>query len=358
MAPLYAPGTRQHTLALAYTGISALTNAGCITVCAVQVQSLEAKPGSLQDLTAAIYAEAIWLLFGADSGGKSTKWMVEVGATGPHMAGLFRATDSYVNNEAFMRVGKDWVEQLRTLGRGGAGLRVRNLETGEVRVMKVEVFVNGDYAFLYSSMGHQGGAATFPSLRDLTPSAHLRKAHRDGSPHHPGIAECSRLAVPRPIESFDEDYMANLMDTRGGGDLRKNGHRHHSIIGRPLVSPTSTDHIVVASLHIGLAVTFMEVLYLQHWCAVLSGITTATSLARIGSIADPQVQHGSEQCTVLCRTTECSAGNCRYVAGLVTALHTVEVKEVQAGSQMKLIFSAQKNTMELNNFAGNKKKCI
>jgi len=256
----------------------------------VQVQSLEAKPGSLQDLTAAIYNDAIWLVFGADSGGKSTKWMVEVGATGPHMPGMFRATDSHPNLEAFMRVGKDWVEQLRILGRSGAGLKVRNLETGEIRNIKVEVFVNGDYAFLYAVLGHQGGAATFPSLRDLTPSVHLRKAHRDGSPHHPGIAECSRLAVPRSIESFDEEYMANLMDTRGCGDLRKNGHRHHYIIGRAIMFPTSIHHVVVASLHIGLSVTYMKVLFLQYWCAVLSGITTTTSLDRIGSIADPQVQ--------------------------------------------------------------------
>ena len=87
--------------------------------------------------------------------------------------------------------------------------------------MPVQTVIFGDKSFLSEIFGLQGSAATFPILYDLTPSSHLRKAHRDGTPHLPSIKGCQFPA--RTLESLDRDYYENKLDTRSGGNMRKNG---------------------------------------------------------------------------------------------------------------------------------------
>ena len=249
------------------------------------MHNLDHKPGSLQDLSAPLYRGELWPVFGGDSGGGTTKEFVELASTGPHLIGMFKAKDIHQNLEAFMRHGQDWILQLEHLVKHG--LKVTNHLTGEKVTLKVRLFLNGDYAYLCEKCGHQGCASCYPILRDLTPSSHLRKAHRDGSPHHPGVPGCAALAVPRSPESFTTDFLANLLDTRKGGDLRKNGQRHHSIIARCLFPLTDALQIVPASLHIGLYFVLLLILYLQTQCDILDGTASPSDLARIGQQADP-----------------------------------------------------------------------
>ena len=240
-----------------------------------------------------MYRGELWPVFGGDSGGGSTKEFIELASTGPHLIGMFKAKDVHQNLEAFYRHEQDWILQLKHLVKHG--LQVTNHVTGEKVTVKVRPFQNGDYAYLCDKWGHQGCASCKPILRDLTPSSHLRKAHRDGSPHHPGVPGCAALAVPRTPESFTTDYLANLLDTRKGGDLRLNGKHHNSIIARCLFPVTSTMQIVPASLHIGLYFVMLLILYLQTQCDILDGTASPRDLTRISQQADPVEEQEGDQ---------------------------------------------------------------
>ena len=62
------------------------------------------EAGTMRDLDAPIYGGEVWLVFGIDKGGKSTKVVLEI-AGKPHLIGMFKAADSHQNLEAFFREG-------------------------------------------------------------------------------------------------------------------------------------------------------------------------------------------------------------------------------------------------------------
>ena len=205
--------------------------------CPTQVQqSTDVSPGSLEDLDCPLYGGEVWVMWGADSGGGTTKFTVQFAGNDVHMAGMYCATDVHVNMEAFMRKGEDWLEQLEVLVR--RGVEVKDRVTGEVRRRKVQLFLCGDMMYQCEAMGHQGCASTFPCLRCTVTSQHLRRNHLPGTEEFvgatcsPSIPACRAATVDRTVDSFDAAYMDNVVDRRQGGDHRKNGHHHHSIIAR------------------------------------------------------------------------------------------------------------------------------
>ena len=241
----------------------------------LQVQQLQA--GSIQNLQHPIYKGKIRLAIGGDKGGKVFRWTVEIASNPAHIFGMFEAADTYANLAAFLVGGSDWPAQLRELLE--KGLEVTDPETGVTTTMEVELCIIGDYMFLCDLMGHQGSAATYPSLRDLTPSSHLRKAHLDGSPHTPTNPGC--VFPRRTLEDFDRCYAANRVDRRNGGDVRKNGRHHGSVIAPRLLPILSLSDLSIASLHIMLKLAMLEVGYLRLMCRVQDGVATETELAKV-----------------------------------------------------------------------------
>ena len=250
----------------------------------VQVRASSYEKGSLEDLEAPLYQGRLWVTFSADSGGGSTKFSLEI-ASEVHLCGIIIATDLHANLEALMRKGGDWVAQLTTLKE--KGLEVVDRETGEVEVMGVELFLGGDMAFEAEIMGHQGGAASFPCLKCLVTSHHLRTEHREGEPHTLARKACKDVVVAREVDSFETNYLSNVRDRRQGGDLRKNGKHHQSIVARALFPLTSPLHVISACLHIGLGVAVFKFLFLLTWAGILDGVTSEEEVARVSELADP-----------------------------------------------------------------------
>ena len=129
------------------------------------------EAGTMRDLDAPIYGGEVWLVFGIDKGGKSTKVVLEI-AGNPHLIGMFKAADSHQNLEAFFREGGgSWEEQLASLLREGVRVVGRD---GTATTRSVQLFLNGDYALICEILGHQGCASSYPSIRDSTSCTHLR----------------------------------------------------------------------------------------------------------------------------------------------------------------------------------------
>ena len=118
-----------------------------------------------------LYGGKLWVMWGGDTGGGTTKFMMEVLAAGPHMCGMYSATDVHVNLENFMRCGGDWVAQLDALAR--CGLQMVDRESDETVVQKVQLFLCGDMLFQCEICGHQGCASTHPCLKCEVSSQHL-----------------------------------------------------------------------------------------------------------------------------------------------------------------------------------------
>ena len=258
----------------------------------VQVRASSYEKGSLEDLEAPLYQGRLWVTFSADSGGGSTKFTLEI-ASQVHMCGILAATDLHSNLEAFMRKGGDWVAQLTTLKE--KGLEVIDRETEEVEVMGVELFLGGDMAFQAEILGHQGGAASFPCLKCLVTSHHLRKEHREGEPHALTRKACRDVLVTREVASYETNFLSNVRDRRQGGDLRKNGRHHQSIVARALFPLASPLHVISACLHIGLGVAVIEFLFLVTWAGILDGVTSEEEVERISERADPDTREEGEE---------------------------------------------------------------
>ena len=168
-----------------------------------------------------------------------------------------------------------------------------NPDTLEVVTKEVELCLVGDYAFLCAMLGHQGSASSFPCLRDYTPSSHLRKEHKDGSPHTPDNPGCR--FPRRDLQSFDLDYAKNLLEIRNGGNLRKNGKYHGSVCGRRLIHLRSLSDVAVAGLHILLTLVVLAVSYLRLWCRIQDGVASEKELAQIVLECDDDEDEGGDE---------------------------------------------------------------
>ena len=111
----------------------------------------------------------MWLHFSWDKGGSSMKFHVEVlndvrsGSRGVvDVFALFSAPDSIEN---MWKVFSYYVPQIKMLQDPNFELR---------NGLKVKVFLGGDLDYLSKCLGHQGQAATFPSLTDRVTLDHLR----------------------------------------------------------------------------------------------------------------------------------------------------------------------------------------
>ena len=246
-------------------------------VCPVQLCGREVEEGSIQNLQHPIYKGKIRLAIGGDKGGKVFRWTVEIASNPAHIFGMFEAADTFANLASYLVTGGDWSAQLRELLE--KGLEVTDPETGVTTTMQVELCIIGHYMFLCDLMGHQGSAASYPSLRDLTPSSHLRKAHLDGSPHTPTNPAC--VFPRRTLEDYDRCYAANRLDRRNGGDMRKNGKHHSSVIAPRLLPILSLAALAIASLHVMLKLAMLEVGYLRLMCRVQDGVATEKELAKV-----------------------------------------------------------------------------
>ena len=115
---------------------------------------------------------------------------------------------------------------------------------------KVQVFLGGDYHFL-DDMGHQGSSASYPSCTGKVLLSHLQ--NHGNRPHTP--LDCP--VEKRTINSYVEDYNANLADCRNNKNLHENGKYHHSVVGPMMFPLKDIDQVVPATLHIMLGVVLM-----------------------------------------------------------------------------------------------------
>ena len=165
---------------------------------------------------------------------------------------------------------------------------VEDEETGQATNYPVEIVLVGDMEFLSMSLGHQGSAATYPILYDLTTSAHLRTAHLDGSPHTPATEGC--VFAHRSLESMLRDFNSNLMDTRNGRNRRKNGKYHHSMVDPPLVPIRTILDVAAALLHILLGLGGMTVKWVTIWTRILDGTATEKELKTLAAEVEAELK--------------------------------------------------------------------
>ena len=182
---------------------------------------------------------------------------------------MFEATDTPENLLSFQ---SPYIEQIRKLV--AYGIEVSG-EDEASKVLEVEVFANGDKAYLSDQVGHGGAASSFPSIYRLVTSRHLRKAHLDGSPHNLSNPSC--VFPDRTPDDIDRDYHENVTDTRAG-DKRKRGKYHHSIIGPRLLPLKSMMHFCISSLHIGLGIVLRIMGYLEADADIIDGTKSALDM--------------------------------------------------------------------------------
>ena len=224
-------------------------------------------PTSMKNLQHPLYQGKLWVVIGGDKGAQTMKFVVGVGGHDPHIFGMFEAADTPANLLCFQ---SSYIEQIRKLVAFGIDV---SLEDEPSKVLEVEVFANGDKAYLSDQIGHAGAAASFPSIYRLVPSSHLRKSHLDGSPHNLSNPDCVFQA--RTPKDIDRDYHENVTDTRAG-DIRKRGKHHHSIVGPRLLPLESVMNFCISSLHIGLAIVLRIVDYIETDCDIIDGTKSVT----------------------------------------------------------------------------------
>ena len=118
---------------------------------------------------------------------------------------MFEAADSPSNLLTFQ---SQYIEQIRNLVAFGIDV---SGEDEPSKVLEVDVFVNGDKAYLSDQLGHSGAASSFPSIYRLVSSSHLRKVHLDGSPHN--HSNPKKLFQARTADDIDRDYHENVTDS-------------------------------------------------------------------------------------------------------------------------------------------------
>ena len=112
---------------------------------------------------------------------------------------------------------------------------------------EVKVFLGGDYDFLSKCLGHQGQAATYPSLTDLVTLEHLR--------NHLGSAHNKKCNINlRDVDDYIKNDAENLQDDRAKCNARKNAKEHNSVIDAMLFPLSNLDNLVPSILHIHLGV--------------------------------------------------------------------------------------------------------
>jgi hypothetical protein len=252
---------------------------------------MDCEASSLANLDHPAYGGCLRVVFGGDKGGGIMRWVVEVGGAGTHLVGMCMALDSHPNMERWLTAGDNWMEQTRYLSMSlqshhglirlmlRDGIVLEDEETGEPKIYKIEIKLMGDKAFQSEMFGHQGSAATFPILFDLTPSSHLRRAHLDGSPHNPAQPGC--IFPRRTQEGFDRDYLDNRLDNRNNGDMRKNGKYHHSVVNPRLITLRSISDIATAILHIFLGLGNMVAGFATLQARIRDGTASRRDLARL-----------------------------------------------------------------------------
>ena len=250
----------------------------------------EHQARSLQDLDAPEYRGLLRVNFGGDKGGKVSRFGVEVGGTGLHLVGALGAHDSHENLERFFAARSNWTDQIRDLVRHG--LVVADDEGVERRV-EVQLILFGDKAFIGEVLGLQGSAATYPIVWDLTTSQHLRKAHRDGSPHLPTVRGCH--AAARTLDSLDQDYWENRLDTRSGGSMVKNGKRHHSVVQTRLLHLRTLDDVAISILHIWLLWGITLTVFATLCCRIQDGNASMGELAAVAAACAAELEEQEEQ---------------------------------------------------------------
>ena len=164
---------------------------------------------------------------------------------------------------------------------------VSSSQEEEERTVEVHLVLIGDKAFISEVLGLQGSAATFPITWDLTPSTHLRKAHKDGSPHLPTLEGCQFES--RTLESLDRDYYESRRDTRNNGDSKKNGRFHHSVVAPRLVHLRSLDDVAISILHHWLFWGLTITTFASLICRIIDGNASKEELTGVAALVEAQL---------------------------------------------------------------------
>ena len=214
------------------------------------------------------FQNEVWVKFGADKGGTSTKLVFEIANVSTpnsthntELISLFEGTDSYENLMQYFGPLRDQFH----------GLQSVSSETGDPVVLRKFLF--GDYHWICDQMGHQGASSSFPCVYCLV--SHNSLKARTGAPRTPMI-KVDHEYMPNPDcvfprrtkDMFICDLLENQSDTRNGGNTVKNGKYHNSIVREPLflVDPM---HIAPIPLHISLGLGHRFFLLLENQCKAI-----------------------------------------------------------------------------------------
>ena len=223
-------------------------------------------PGSIHDLGASNYKGFLRFMFGFDRGGGVVRFTLELSGSATHLIGCYEGAEIATNVQSFLAATTSWPDQFSKILEEGIHDPV------EAKISPVQLVAIGDKAALSEAMGHQGSSSTYPILFDKTPSTHLRKAHRDGSPHSPDIEGCKFEL--RSLADFDNDYLENKMDRRNRSNMRLNGKYHNSIIAQRLLNLRSMDDLAVSTLHIWLSLGLILTRWVTLKVRILDGNAT------------------------------------------------------------------------------------
>jgi hypothetical protein len=211
----------------------------------------------------------LWVKFGGDKGGTSTKLAVEIAnvknsnsAENTELIACYEATDSRDNMQKVFGM---YSEQFINLDNA----KIMSADEDGERQHKINKFLFGDYCFLCNVLGHQGASAKYPCIWCIVPLDRLRA--RDGKPHTPKLFnnQSKQFDVnedcnfdKRTIDMYRCDLASCTLDPRNNGEPTKNGKYHHSVIHDMLFPVSGLDQVVPLPLHIclGLGHDFFQLL--------------------------------------------------------------------------------------------------
>ena len=223
-------------------------------------------------------------MWGFDKGGGIVRFTLERSGTATHLIGCFEGAEISANIDAFLTIQTSWIDQFKDIQEEGIIV--------DGKFSPIQLVVIGDKAAIAECLGHQGSSATFPILYDETTSAHLRKSHRDGSPHAPGIPGCT--FPRRTLSSIDEDFLENKKDSRNKSNLRLNGKYHKSIVGPRLLNLASLDDVAVSILHIWLSLGLILTRWVTLKCKIMDGNAATSELQTISLDLDSGAEDDDE----------------------------------------------------------------